>query len=136
MISGVVVWRFLSLQDLENTKSWDVVVAEEEKSLTTEYLLSYMLPLFTFDFTKWNSVVLFLIFFSTLAFLSVKHKRVSANIVLEIFGFSFYQCLLKDRSGYFKKQIVISHRELAYEEGLEIYLRPLNYEYSIDSIRT
>lgn len=41
--------------------------------ITAEYLLSYILPLFAFDFTKWDEVVKFLIFFLTFSYLCIRH---------------------------------------------------------------
>lgn len=67
--------------------------AKEEKTMTAEYLLSYILPLFAFDFTVWNGVVLFLIFFTTLGFLCIKHNYFSVNIILEMAEFRFYNCI-------------------------------------------
>ena len=40
-----------------------VISAQEEKTITAEFLLSYILPLFTFDFRTWDGVFLFLIFY-------------------------------------------------------------------------
>ena len=36
----------------EGTQPNIIIEAKEEKTITTEYLLSYILPLFAFDFTK------------------------------------------------------------------------------------
>ena len=33
--------------------------AKESKTITAEFLLSYILPLFAFDFTQWDEVVKF-----------------------------------------------------------------------------
>lgn len=61
--------------------------------MIAEYLLSYILPLFAFDFTVWNGVVLFLIFFTILGFLCIKHNYFSVNIILEMAEFRFYNCI-------------------------------------------
>ncbi|MBQ1502206.1 MAG: hypothetical protein IIZ45_06305, partial [Firmicutes bacterium] len=37
----------------EGTTPHKVLSATEEKTITAEYLLSYILPLFAFDFTQW-----------------------------------------------------------------------------------
>mgnify|MGYP000320977530 FL=1 len=60
--------------------------------ITAEYLLSYILPLFAFDFTKWDEVVKFLIFFLTFGYLCIKHNSFSVNIVLELLGYKMYDC--------------------------------------------
>lgn len=106
--------------------------AKEEKTITAEYLLSYILPLFAFDFTAWNGVVLFLIFFITLGFLCIKHNYFSVNIVLEIAKFRFYNCILKNEDGIETEQIIISRRRLTGCIGEELYLKFLNNEYKFD----
>lgn len=68
--------------------------ASKQKTVTAEYILFYILPLSAFDFTQWRQVVLFLIFFATLAFLCLKHHYVYANIVLEVCGYTCYDCTL------------------------------------------
>lgn len=105
---------------------------KEEKTITAEYLLSYILPLFAFDFTVWDDVMLFLIFFFSLGFLCIKHNYFSANIVLEWMGFGFYICTFKNEDGIEMEQLVISRRRLKGCIGDAIYLKPLNNEYKLD----
>lgn len=72
-----------------------VVSARREKAITTEYLLSTVLPLFAFDFTLWRQTVLFLICFATLSFLSLRSGNVYANMFFEFQGYSFFNCAVK-----------------------------------------
>ena len=73
-----------------------LVSCSEEKSVSAEYLLSYILPLFAFDFTQWDQVVLFLIFYVTLAFLCIRHNYFSINVILEVCHYRFYSCTLEN----------------------------------------
>lgn len=59
---------------------YKILSVEQEKGITSEFLLSYILPLFAFDFTKWVNVVEFLIYFLILAFLCVRNNNVYANL--------------------------------------------------------
>lgn len=86
--------------------------AKKQRGVTAEYLLSYILPLFTFDFTRWEQVILFLIFFVTLSFLCLKHHYVYANIVLELCDYTCYDCTLVKSSGNSFDAVVISKNEL------------------------
>ena len=54
-----------SMKKLKSTdyKPYIICNAIQEKGVTSEFLLSYILPLFVFDFTRWNSVIEFLIYF-------------------------------------------------------------------------
>lgn len=72
-----------------------IVRAVQEKCITSEFLLSYILPLFAFDFTLWSGCVEFLIYYVTLAFLCIRNNNVYANLWLEVFGYKFYSCELK-----------------------------------------
>lgn len=106
--------------------------AKEEKNITAEYLLSYILPLFAFDFTTWNGVILFLIFFFSIGFLCVKHNYFSVNIALELANFRFYTCILKNEDGVETEQTIISRCRLTGNIGEEIYLKSINNEFKFD----
>lgn len=68
IISLVVLMHELNPRNTSNQQEYRIVSAKEEKTITAEYLLSYILPLFAFDFTLWAEVVLFLVFFLVLHF--------------------------------------------------------------------
>ena len=65
------------------------------KELSSEFLLAYILPMIAFDFTKLKSVVLFVIYFSTLAFLCIRNNNVYTNIWFEFKGYKMYLCDLE-----------------------------------------
>lgn len=116
----------------EGTQPQIINEAKEEKTITTEYLLSYILPLFAFDFTQWDGVLLFLVFFVVLGFLCIKHNNFCLNIILEIANYRFYSCNLENEDHKKTIQTVISHRELNGCIGDEIYLKALNNELKLD----
>ena len=78
------------------THTYVLKEVEEEKIISTEFLLSYVLPLFAFDFTKWDQVILFLIFYITMSFLCIRHNHFSVNIVLEFLHYRFYNCVIEN----------------------------------------
>lgn len=116
----------------EGTRHFTVISVKEEKTIATEYLLSYILPLFAFDFTLWNEVILFLIFFLTIGFLCIKHNHFSVNIVLEILQYRFYICKLRNDDGLEIEYAIITRRNLTGNINEEIYLKSLNDEYKLD----
>lgn len=116
----------------EGTTQHKVISATEEKSITAEYLLSYILPLFAFDFSQWSQVVLFLIFYLTLGFLCIRHNYFSMNIILEIVNFRFYTCMVENEDGQKSEQRILSHRRLNGCIGDILYLKSLNNEYKLD----
>ena len=105
--------------------------ATKQKAVTAEYLLSYILPLFAFDFTQWKQVVLFLIFYATLTFLCLKHHHVYANIVLELCGYTCYECMLVNGDKEEFEAVVISSDELTGKINHEINYSRLRGGYGL-----
>jgi fatty-acid desaturase len=132
IISVIVLSISFSKRKTVNSKTYTITAVKEEKLITVEYLLSYILPLFAFDFTVWYSVVLFLLFFVVLSFLCIRHSSFSANITLEFIGYRFYKCTLKNENGIKISKIVVSKDNLLNRKNEEISTRALNNEYHID----
>ena len=132
LIALIVLLAALCANGKEGTTPVKIVSATEEKSITAEYLLSYILPLFAFDFTQWSQVILFLIFYLTLGFLCIRHNYFSINIILEIANFRFYTCMVENEDGKNKEQRILSHRRLNGCIGETLYLKSLNNEYKLD----
>ena len=140
MLAGIVFSAFISYKalkrrGLENTRPFTVVAQKEEKTVTSEFLLSYILPLFAFDFTKCDQVLLFLVFFITLALLCLRYHRFTASVVLELAGYRFYRCELKTMQGYSEERIVVTKTLMAYRAGAKINLRELNNDCMLDETR-
>lgn len=106
--------------------------AEEEKIISTEFLLSYVLPLFAFDFTKWDQVILFLIFYITMSFLCIRHNHFSVNIVLEFLHYRFYNCVIENDDKIRIDTKIISKNRLNILQGQYLRLKSINNEYRID----
>ena len=132
LIALIVLMVAVCTNGKEGTIPSKVISAKEEKTITAEYLLSYILPLFAFDFTQWSQVVLFLIFYLTLGFLCIRHNYFSVNIVLEVANFCFYTCIVENEDGEKLEQQILSHRRLNGCIGETLYLKSLNNEYKLD----
>ena len=132
LIALTVLMVVLCTKSKEGTTPHKVISATEEKTITAEYLLSYILPLFAFDFTQWNQVVLFLIFYLTLGFLCLRHNYFSVNIILEVANFRFYSCTVENEDGKILEQRILSRCRLNGCVGEMIYLKPLNNDYKLD----
>lgn len=119
----------------ETVTSDEMIVSNacENKTVSAEYLLAYILPLFAFDFTQWDSVILFLIFFITLGYICVKHHNFSINILLELMKYNVYDCKLKteENAELDIEKKIISKLDLAKFKGRIIRIENLNNEYSI-----
>lgn len=132
LISLVVLLFAFATNSKEGSTKIIIKDAVDDKTITSEYLLSYILPLFAFDFTKWDQVVLFLIFFVTLGFLCIRHNHFSVNIWLEILNYKMYTCELEDEDKNVVQRKIISHRTLSTHKGEYIYLKSLNNEIKLD----
>lgn len=135
LVTSIILLINLSSNEKNGVIEYELKNAIEEKTLTSEYLLSYILPLFAFDFTRWDNVILFLVFFVTLGFLCIKHNYFSINIILEIAGFSFYKCELSNNDGIDINTIVISYKNLNAFVGDSVYLRSINNQYKLNITR-
>lgn len=68
---------------------------EESRTVSAEMLLTYVLPLFAFDFTLWDETLQFLVFFSVVFWLSCRHRAAFEGVFLEIINYRCYRCKLK-----------------------------------------
>mgnify|MGYP006954663163 CR=1 FL=1 len=132
IVSITVIYHEIHKHGKEGSTKQIIKAAREEKSITAEFLLSYILPLFAFDFTLWNQVVLFLIFFITLGYLCIRHNYYSVNIMLEIAGYRFFQCNLLNSDNVITEQLIMSKQRLNALIGTDIYVVALNNEYRLD----
>lgn len=131
LIALTVLMVALCTNGKEGAAPHKVISATEEKTVTAEYLLSYILPLFAFDFTQWSQVVLFLIFYLTLGFLCIRHNYFSGNIILEVANFHFCFCTIENEDRKILEQRILSHRRLNGCVGETLYLKSLNNEYKL-----
>ena len=133
-ISLIVLMTTMNPRNINGSQAYTIVAAKEEKTITAEFLLSYILPLFAFDFTVWDEVVQFLIFFVVFAFLSIRHNHFSVNVLLELLNYRFYSCKLEttDEDKVVIDKTVICRQILSAHTREEIRIRPLNNDYSIE----
>lgn len=132
IISAIVlICEFIS-NSKEGSTRFVIKDASDDKTITSEYLLSCILPLLAFDFTKWDQVVLFLIFFVALGFLCIRHNHFSANILLEMLGYRVFTCELESVNKNAVQQKIISRRTLNAHKGEYIYLKSFNNEIKLD----
>ena len=106
--------------------------AKESKTVTAEFLLSYILPLFAFDFTQGDEVVKFLIFFLIFGVLCIRHNNFSDNIILELMHYRMYECKLMNADGMEVERTVISKNILSTSKGKDVQVKILNNEYYLD----
>ncbi len=130
IIAVIIVLVWANRTEKTSTEDWVIEGVKEEKAISAEYLLSYILPLFAFDFTRWDSVMLFLNYFLTLLFICVRHNHLSTNILLDIMGYTTYSCVLKkeDSENSVNKMVISRANLTIYKERL-IQVKNINNDY-------
>ena len=132
LISLIVILVWIKSAEYRATEEMVLEEVEEEKSISAEYLLSYILPLFAFDFTRWDYVVLFAVFFVTLMYISVRHNHMSINIIFELMNYSLYSCVLRNEDGNSKsRKMIISKVNLLLHRGQIVQVNNINNAYSL-----
>lgn len=131
IVCSVVTWKWLTKKGSQNREKYRIEAAKEERFVTAEFLISYVLPLFAFDFTKWDGAVLFALFFSVFWFLVYRHKYFCTNLALEICGYRVYECELKNGTRTINKHVV-SRSQLDGFVGKEIRTRKFNNDYHFE----
>lgn len=130
IISLTVVHNLIVDKRKSGSEKYTIIIVKESKDITIEYFIAYVLPLFAFDFTRWDQVIIFLIFYISLGSLCIKHSYFTANIILEGLGYSFYECSIKNSDGIVIEKYVISKKNLKQENN--IFLKSINNEYMIE----
>ena len=136
IVCTALVFLKLSSKSHENTTEYEIREAKERKRITMDFLLSYVMPLFAFDFTTWSGIVLFLLFFWIFWRLTAYHNIFSANIILDIAKYRFYECKLlilnETTDEMTVEMIVLSHRELPERKSEHIIIKSFNNDIKLD----
>lgn len=122
IFSGIQLYLYVKKNTPQGMKRYTMLEAKEEKTISVEFLLSYVMPLFAFDFTQWQQTILFLHIFLVLCWLCVKHKHFSNNVVLEALEYRVYSCVLESEDGkkLSAKVIAKNHLSLSIQDDIEV----------------
>lgn len=111
---------------------YELEEAMEEKLITAEFLATFIIPLFAFDFTTWEGMALFGFFFLVFGWLCVRHNYFCTNIMLDVFKYRIYDCRLVDGQDIETERKIISKRNLKLCQDTYIYSKGLNNDYGFD----
>jgi hypothetical protein len=92
VISIIGIEKFIHKRNNSLNDKALITAAHKESALSVQYLLSYIVPLIAFDFGKLKDIIIFLLFFLTLAFLSIRNNNIYTNIYLEFRKYKIYTC--------------------------------------------
>ena len=132
-ISVIVLVRKINKAKKGEAQIFLIESVQKQKSVTAEFVLTFIMPLIAFDFTHWYGVLLFAIFFSLLSFLCAKHSYFSVNVLLELFGYRFFVCNLMSESGNCSvEKTIISRDALSAKRNTRIRISSINNEFAIE----
>lgn len=132
VISIINMIRTLKGMNKENSEKFRITAVQEQKTAALEYVLTFVLPMFAFEFTQWENCILFIIYFSTLLMLCSKHNLLFANMVFEVQNYRLYDVTVQNSHGKPVKREIISKRHLENMKEEDIYLRSMNSGFWFD----
>ena len=127
-----IVRKELTSEKVDNVQPMHLKNVKEEKFAAAEFMMSFVFPMFAFDFTKYQGVLLFSVFFLIFGWLCIKHNYFCVNVVLEIMKYKIYdcECANTDKIKYAKK--ILSNRSLIEQSNTMVLTRRINNEYLFD----
>ncbi|EFF65134.1 hypothetical protein [Turicibacter sanguinis] len=137
VFSLLCVKRTLNKSHPSQFRPYIILDAKLESGISTEFLLSYILPLIAFDFTSWEEIIQFLFFYLILTFLCVRNNNVYANLWLELKGYRFYSCQLLWEAAQETNSVegmVLSKVNLVSQKNTSVELRTLNKPFYITDL--
>ena len=87
-----------------------------DRKISSEYLLSYVIPLIAFDFTQWQDMIKFLIIWGFLFLLCWRFWQMPIAW-LSMLGFFVSECDLETYDGQLVQKIIISRKPLSRIKG-------------------
>ena len=126
IVSLPILMSRLKGTHVQNKKKEEIKSAREEKFLIAEFLMAYIFPLFAFDFTKWDGVILFLIFFFIFGWQCIRHSYLCVNVMLDLMHYKVYECTTEEGN----ELKVLSRRTLVAES--ELIYTAINNDYVLD----
>lgn len=132
LVALFVMKNGLKTNNKLNAQKYILESVEEEKFVTTEFLFSYIFPLFAFDFTQWDGMVLFTFFFLIFGTLCIRHNYLCTNVILDLLGYRIFDCKLFCEDHRTKSKKILSKRNLIEYKGTEIISKAINNDYHLD----
>ena len=126
--------KIKSNEKSNNKNQCKIIKARRNNNLTADFLLTYAIPMFTFDFTSVKSIILFLVYFSILSFLCIRNNNIYINMLLELKGYKMYdcdiECKLMNSEVYYENCLFISKNNLLHKINKNVnYFDFDNYIY-------
>lgn len=111
---------------------YKIVETKQLKGISSEYLLSYVIPLIAFDFTHWQDMIKFSIIWGFL-FLLCWHFWQMPIACLSMLGFFVSECELETNDGQLVQKVVISRNPLSRIKGEMVMIVDIDNNQAIQT---
>ena len=130
IISIIFFLIILYSTEKEEGIRYHVLELTPQKWISSEYLLSYVIPLVAFDFTQWQDMAKLILLWGFIFILCWRFWQMPIAW-LGILGYYVADCKLKtfDQQVVYKQ--IISHKSFAQEQGEEICIVDFDKEHAI-----
>lgn len=112
VVSGAILWAALSVKKDREPDYEPIRSPRGREDLLTSYLIAYIFPFVSLDYTQTTSWLIFGIFFSVLAAIQIPSDHLHVNPVLAIFGYS----ILEIEIGENQRGLLVAERDIDLEE--------------------
>ncbi len=89
--SGMVLQKIMNLRESEEPNPKHLSSVRRRNDLLTSYLVAYVFPFISLDYTLWESWFIVTVFFGVLGSIQVQSDQLYVNPVLAAFGYHIYE---------------------------------------------
>lgn len=136
LIACIKINKFLKINKPQNNNNGTITNIRKNSSLSAEFLIAYILPMLVFNFTSLLHIVLFILYFSILAFLCIRNNHVYVNIFLELKGYKLYtadiEFLVINKPHKYIDSLIISKNDLVGADDEKIIFYDFDNKIYID----
>lgn len=122
LICAFIFEKYLKNNDNDQIEEIEIKNPNKNRTLTSEYLFTYVLPLFAFDINKTSNLLCLIIYLLTIMFLAYKNSNLIGNIYLDLRKYYYYTCTSNNKN----EIIIISKSDLKYYENDKIKVNWIN----------
>lgn len=130
--SGLFFNCVLSRSIREIGLQYDVIELKPRKTISSDYVLSYVIPLIAFDFTHWQDMFKFIVLWGFLFILCWRFWQMPIAW-LSMLGYSVSDCELQTNDGHRVQKMVISKKPLYQMVGDKIALVDIDNNQAIQT---
>ena len=103
-----------------------VCFAEKDKDILPTFIFSFALPLCAFNFTQYDGVISFLLFFIPIMIICIRNNIVFPNAALMIVGYNYYKCRFDEDVNGRLFSVATKQKDIEANIGAEVITYQIN----------